>query len=82
MNHVGVTFLQIVHLGRAAFSAFLPEGQDVVSASDIPIDGLSPFGTPYATPRPLTVDEIKGITEDFAQAAKNAVAAGFDGKIQ
>ena len=30
-------------------------------------------------PRPLTVDEIPGIVAAFAQGARNAIAAGFDG---
>ncbi|CAO3601397.1 unnamed protein product [Absidia cylindrospora] len=36
-------------------------------------------GAPYEIPHALTVDEIKSITQDFAQAAKNAIQAGFDG---
>jgi N-ethylmaleimide reductase len=34
---------------------------------------------PFPVPRPLEVDEIAAIVGDFAQAARNAVAAGFDG---
>lgn len=30
-------------------------------------------------PRPLKVDEIKEYVKDYAQGAKNAIAAGFDG---
>lgn len=30
-------------------------------------------------PRELTVDEIKGLVKDWGQAARNAIAAGFDG---
>src|SRR5207237_5253587 len=33
----------------------------------------------YETPRALETDEVKGIVEAFRQAAKNALAAGFDG---
>jgi 2,4-dienoyl-CoA reductase-like NADH-dependent reductase (Old Yellow Enzyme family) len=71
--------MQLWHLGRTTFSAILPDGASVVSASDIPIEGTSPTGAPYEKPRPLTVDEIKSITQDYAQAAKNAIQAGFDG---
>ncbi|MBI4284024.1 MAG: NADH:flavin oxidoreductase [Chloroflexi bacterium] len=31
------------------------------------------------TPRPLTVAEIKGIVKSFSEAARRAIAAGFDG---
>jgi 2,4-dienoyl-CoA reductase-like NADH-dependent reductase (Old Yellow Enzyme family) len=76
----GVIFMQIWHLGRASFSFTQPNGETVVSASAIGIEGLSPLGAPHEVPRALTVDEIKTITGDYAQAAKNAIAAGFDGK--
>ncbi|KAI8340685.1 hypothetical protein BC941DRAFT_500268 [Chlamydoabsidia padenii] len=75
----GIIFLQIVHAGRATFSFCLPDGQHAVSASDIAIEGISAFGFPYEKPRALTVDGIKSITQEFAQAALNAVEAGFDG---
>jgi 2,4-dienoyl-CoA reductase-like NADH-dependent reductase (Old Yellow Enzyme family) len=39
------------------------------------------MGFPYETPRAMTVDEIKTVTEEFAQAARNAITAGFDGKF-
>lgn len=76
----GVIFMQIWHLGRASFSSNLPKGGPLVSASDLVIEGGSYFGPPHEKPRALTVDEIKSIAEEFAQAAKNAIAAGFDGK--
>ncbi|KAI8078687.1 uncharacterized protein BX664DRAFT_342485 [Halteromyces radiatus] len=75
----GIIYLQLWHLGRASFSFLLPDNQTPVSASDISIEGTSPLGAPYQKPRPLEVEEIKSITQDFAQAAKNAIAAGFDG---
>jgi N-ethylmaleimide reductase len=34
---------------------------------------------PFVTPRALETDEIQGIVEDYRQAAKNALVAGFDG---
>ncbi|KAE8149373.1 NADH:flavin oxidoreductase/NADH oxidase family protein [Aspergillus avenaceus] len=66
-------YMQIWALGRVANEDFLKkDGYDVVSSSALPFgDG--------AVPRPLTEDEIQAYIGDFAQAAKNAVAAGFDG---
>ncbi|KAI8100087.1 uncharacterized protein BX664DRAFT_290598 [Halteromyces radiatus] len=75
----GIIFVQIWHGGRASFSFLLPDNQSTVSASDIAIEGNSPFGAPYEKPRALEVEEIKSIIQDFVQAAKNAIAAGFDG---
>ncbi|ETI19279.1 hypothetical protein G647_09111 [Cladophialophora carrionii CBS 160.54] len=68
-------YLQLWALGRAANPKVLEaEGPfDVVSASDIPID------SDHAQPRPLTKEEIKSFVQDYAQAARNAIEAGFDG---
>ncbi|KAI9303834.1 hypothetical protein BJ944DRAFT_231820 [Cunninghamella echinulata] len=74
-----IFFLQLWHLGRTSFSMLLPDQQRTVSASEIPINGASPLGIPYETPRALTKDEIKSIIQDYATAAKNAILAGFDG---
>lgn len=69
-------YLQLWALGRAtsadALKAELGDGAKVVGAGDIPFEG-------GATPTPLTEDEIWEYVDLYAQAAKNAVAAGFDG---
>ncbi|RCI02979.1 hypothetical protein CU098_011811 [Rhizopus stolonifer] len=75
----GVIYLQLWHIGRAGSSEFNPNGEQIVSASDIPISGKSMLGRDYEAPRPLTVDEIKAIVQDYRQAALNAIEAGFDG---
>lgn len=62
--------LQIVHGG--ARSVVPPEGMERVGASTVRI-------APGPPPRPLRVDELPGIVEAFAAAARRAVAAGFDG---
>jgi len=77
----GRIFMQIWHAGRAAHPA-INNGKEIVSSSATAIEGEihTPAGkVPHAVPRALTVDEIKGIVADFAQGAKNAMAAGFDG---
>lgn len=67
-------YLQLWALGRVSNPEYIKElGHDVVSASDIPAD------EEHATPRPLSEDEINGFIGDFAQAARNAISAGFDG---
>lgn len=75
----GVIFLQQWHVGRASSSAFM-NGHTPDSASAIPISGTSLFtGKEWEVPHALTVEEIKGIVKDYAQSAKNAIEAGFDG---
>jgi len=70
-------YAQIVAMGRTADTEDLPEGVDVVSSGNV----ASPPGSfgGLETPRPLTVEEVDEYAELFAQAARNAVVAGFDG---
>lgn len=76
----GSIFCQLWHTGRASPPSFR-NGQQPFSASDIPISGEALDGTQYGDnpPRPATEEDIKTVTASFATAAKNAVAAGFDG---
>jgi N-ethylmaleimide reductase len=78
-------FLQLWHVGRVSHSSFQPGGALPVAPSAVAIppdlkaataDGK---GGPYETPRALETSEVEGIVAAFKQAAKNALAAGFDG---
>lgn len=64
-------FLQLIHGGRQCSSVF--SGTQPVAPSPIPCPVLQEM------PRELTVDEIKGLVEDFGAAAERAYKAGFDG---
>lgn len=69
-------FMQLWALGRAATTKVLEaQGHSLVSASDIPISNKAAQGNP----RPLSLDDIKRYRGLYAQAAKNAIEAGFDG---
>jgi 2,4-dienoyl-CoA reductase-like NADH-dependent reductase (Old Yellow Enzyme family) len=59
--------IQIAHAGRKAEDAEQPVGPSAISA-----------GPNYKTPKPLTVDEIKVIVNQFKDAARRAVEAGVD----
>lgn len=77
----GKIFLQIWHAGRAAHAA-LNGGVQPVSSGTTAIAGdvHTPNGKePNSTPRALREDEIPAIVAAFAQAAKRAIDAGFDG---
>lgn len=78
-NKKGVIFLQLIHMGRTGSRNFNPNQEQVVSASSIRVEGKTMTGGEYEVPRELEIDEIKSIIQDFVQAAKNAVEAGFDG---
>lgn len=66
-------FCQLWALGRAASSeALSADGYKVVSSSNHAFPGGE-------TPEPLDEAGIQAFIDDFAQAAKNAIEAGFDG---
>ncbi|WP_411871510.1 alkene reductase [Vulcanococcus limneticus] len=78
----GRIVLQLWHGGRACHP-LLNGGHQPVAPSALAITGdtvRTPEGKqPYVVPRPLEDDEIPGIVEGFRLAARNAIAAGFDG---
>ena len=70
-------FLQISHTGRGARRSII--GQQPVGPSAVPMPFSFMMGLGNETPRALTVEEIRGIEEKYAQAALRAKKAGFDG---
>jgi N-ethylmaleimide reductase len=84
-NKGGVIFLQLWHVGRVSHSSFQPGGVLPVAPSAVPISETLKTMTAdgkvstYEAPRALETDEIPGIIDSFRQAARNALAAGFDG---
>ena len=77
----GRIFLQLWHVGRISDPVFL-DGRSPVSASAVAPRGevslLRPK-RPFVTPRPLNLDEIAEVVEDYRNGAENARRAGFDG---
>jgi N-ethylmaleimide reductase len=80
-----VIFLQLWHVGRVSHSSFQPGGALPVAPSAVAISAeykaMTAAGkvAAYETPRALETDEIPGIVAAFKEAARNAMAAGFDG---
>ena len=77
----GKIVLQLWHMGRIVHPDFLG-GQPGVSASatTAPDHAHTPTGRkPHEQARAATLDDIKRIVGDYAHAARNAQAAGFDG---
>jgi N-ethylmaleimide reductase len=81
----GVIFLQLWHVGRVSHSSFQPGGALPVAPSAVAISAdyktmtADGKGAAYETPRALETSEVAGVVEAFRQAARNAMAAGFDG---
>ncbi len=77
----GLIFVQLWHVGRVSHSSFLGGNLPVApsaikrSGEHFTFEGMKPF----ETPKELIISEIKSIVQDFADAAKNAIEAGFDG---
>jgi N-ethylmaleimide reductase len=78
----GHMVLQLWHVGRISHPSFQPGGGLPLAPSAIrpEAQAFTERGfEPIPTPRALETEEIPGIVEEHAQAARNALAAGFDG---
>ncbi|MEU7532004.1 alkene reductase [Saccharothrix sp. NPDC042600] len=78
----GVIFAQLMHTGRIGHPDLLPGDLHPVSASPVRAAGSTFTGTAMldnVVPRELTPAGIEATIADYAQAATNAIAAGFDG---
>ncbi len=76
----GKIFAQLWHTGRVAHPHFY-DGDKVIAPSAEKVDGTVPRmrDLTYITPTPASKEEIEQLVEDYAQAAANAIDAGFDG---
>ncbi len=82
----GKIVMQLWHVGRVSHNELQPGGQAPVAPSAIRAntktvlikDGVPAFED-TSMPRALTLEELPGIVNDYRHAAKNAIAAGFDG---
>ncbi len=72
---------QLWHMGRIVHPSFLGGAQPVsASATTAPNFAHTYEGKqPYAEARALRLDEIPRVLADYDRAARNAIAAGFDG---
>src|SRR5512137_1078969 len=76
-------FVQLMHCGRIAHPLNLPAGARMLAPSAVAAAGEMYTDAegmkPHPAPQVMTEADIKSTIAEFAQAAKNAVAAGFDG---
>ena len=79
----GKIFAQLWHTGRVAHPHFYKSSgsQDVMAPSAIAVEGTVPRMRElvYQVPKAVSIEEIKQLVNDYAQAASNAIEAGFDG---
>jgi N-ethylmaleimide reductase len=76
-------FMQLMHCGRIAHPLNLPAGARILAPSAVAAAGEMYTDAegmkPNAMPEAMTEADIRTTIEEYAQAARNAVAAGFDG---
>jgi len=79
----GRIFVQLMHTGRVGHPSNLPPGAEIIAPSAIAAPGemyTDQRGMqPHPVPRAMTAADLVKTREEFVQAAKNALAAGFDG---
>ncbi|MGW0764264.1 alkene reductase [Streptomyces sp. NPDC002676] len=78
----GVIFAQLMHTGRIGHPSLLPDGLVPVGPSAVAAGGqvfTHEGPKEFVTPKELSEAEIRQTIADFADAARNAIEAGFDG---
>lgn len=78
----GVIIAQLWHTGRIGHSIDR-NGKLPLAPSPLPILGMQHFTSQgkkdFEIPQEMTITEIRQTIKEYGQAAKNAIAAGFDG---
>lgn len=78
----GVIYAQLLHTGRIGHPSLLPDGLHPVAPSATAAAGqVFTHNGPqdFVVPEALTAAGIEQTVQDFADAARNAMTAGFDG---
>ncbi len=79
----GLIFVQLMHTGRVGHPLNLPPGAQLVAPSAIAAEGTmftdAQGPQPYPVPRAMTEADVWAAVDEYTQAARSAIAAGFDG---
>ncbi len=78
----GLIVAQLWHMGRMVHPSYIGGAQPVSASATTCVPDLAHTyqgRVPYEEARALRLDEMPGIVEEYAAAARNAMAAGFDG---
>jgi len=79
----GKIFLQMMHAGRISHVLNLPAGAKVLAPSAVKPAGQmwtdSKQMQDFPVPESMTIAELASTKKEFVDAAKNSIAAGFDG---
>lgn len=76
-------FVQLMHVGRIAHKDNMPSGAEVVAPSAIQADGQMYTDAngeqDHPVPKAMSMGDILQAQQEFVDAAKHAIQAGFDG---
>jgi N-ethylmaleimide reductase len=79
----GLIFLQLWHVGRISHPSHQPDRGLPLAPSPVKPAGnaftASWERAPFETPREISFEEIPVLVDEYREAARNALAAGFDG---
>lgn len=79
----GLIFLQLWHVGRISHSSHQPGGGLPIAPSPVKPAGNAFTATweraPFETPREIRLDEVPRLVNEYREAARSALEAGFDG---
>ncbi|MFH1811230.1 MAG: alkene reductase [Pseudomonadota bacterium] len=79
----GHIFVQFMHTGRVGHPLNLPQGGELIAPSAVATPGQiftdQQGQQPYPEPRAMTESDLASTRDEFVHAARNAMAAGFDG---
>lgn len=78
----GLIVAQLMHAGRIGHPSLYPSAHQSIAPSAVAAEGqtFTPEGMKdFPVPKEMSIWDIKQTIEEFAVAAKNAIAAGFDG---
>lgn len=74
-----VAIMQIFHCGRMAWPAINPAHRSIAPSPIAPQQTNPLTSEPYPTPEQMTQFDINHVINGFAETARGAMAAGFDG---
>ncbi|NNF12584.1 MAG: alkene reductase [Gemmatimonadetes bacterium] len=80
----GRIFVQLMHTGRVSHPDNLPGGAEVVAPSAVALEDTKMWvdgegELPIPEPRAMTADDVLRAIDEYVDAARKAIVAGFDG---
>lgn len=82
-NNNGKIFVQLMHSGRVGHNLNLPSGARLVAPSSVTLPGEmwtdQEGKKTHSTPQAMSLEQLLEAKQEYVQAAKNAIEAGFDG---